>query len=123
LKFFIEPTVFADVTQNMRIATQEVFGPVLSVFKWRDEADMLQAVNGVEYGLTCSIWTKDLATAHRTAAEVEAGYIWINEVSKHFQGSPFGGYKKSGIGREESLEELLQFTREKHIHVRLTPRQ
>jgi betaine-aldehyde dehydrogenase len=119
---FIEPTIFADVTMSMRIGKEEIFGPVLSVFKWSDEDTMLGAVNQVEYGLTCSIWTNDLATAHRTAAAVEAGYVWINEVSKHFLGAPFGGYKQSGIGREECIEELLRFTREKNIHVSLKRR-
>jgi betaine-aldehyde dehydrogenase len=119
---FIEPTIFADVTMGMRIGREEIFGPVLSVFKWRDEEEMVQQVNAVEYGLTCSIWTNDLATAHRTAAAVEAGYVWINEVSKHFLGAPFGGYKQSGIGREECIEELLRFTREKNIHINLRRR-
>jgi betaine-aldehyde dehydrogenase len=119
---FVEPTIFADVTMGMRIGKEEIFGPVLSVFKWRDEDEMLAEVNQVEYGLTCSIWTNDLATAHRTAAAVEAGYVWINEVSKHFLGAPFGGYKQSGIGREECIEELLRFTREKNIHVNLKRR-
>jgi betaine-aldehyde dehydrogenase len=116
---FIEPTIFADVTMDMRIGKEEIFGPVLSVFKWSDEDKMLAQVNQVEYGLTCSIWTNDLTTAHRTAAAVEAGYVWVNEVSKHFLGAPFGGYKQSGIGREECIEELLCFTREKNIHVNL----
>ncbi len=116
---FIEPTIFADVTMDMRIGKEEIFGPVLSVFKWSDEDRMIAQVNQVEYGLTCSIWTNDLATAHRTAAAVEAGYVWINDVSKHFLGAPFGGYKQSGIGREECIEELLRFTREKNIHVNL----
>jgi betaine-aldehyde dehydrogenase len=119
---FIEPTIFADVTMDMRIGREEIFGPVLSVIKWTDEADMLAQVNQVEYGLTCSIWTSDLATAHRTAATVEAGYVWINEVSKHFLGAPFGGFKQSGIGREECIEELLGFTREKNIHINLRRR-
>jgi betaine-aldehyde dehydrogenase len=119
---FIEPTIFADVNMSMRIGKEEIFGPVLSVFKWSDEDKMLSEVNQVEYGLTCSIWTNDLATAHRTAAAVEAGYVWINEVSKHFLGAPFGGYKQSGIGREECIEELLRFTREKNIHVNLKRR-
>ena len=119
---FIEPTIFADVTMDMRIGKEEIFGPVLSVFKWKDEAEMLAQVNQVEYGLTCSIWTNDLTTAHRTAAAVEAGYVWINEVSKHFLGAPFGGYKQSGVGREECIEELIRFTREKNIHVNLKRR-
>jgi betaine-aldehyde dehydrogenase len=119
---FIEPTIFADVNMGMRIGKEEIFGPVLSVFKWRDEAEMLAQVNQVEYGLTCSIWTSDLTTAHRTAAAVEAGYVWVNEVSKHFLGAPFGGYKQSGVGREECIEELIRFTREKNIHVNLKRR-
>ncbi|HXX84644.1 MAG TPA: aldehyde dehydrogenase family protein [Casimicrobiaceae bacterium] len=119
--FFVEPTVFADVTPAMRIAREEVFGPVLSVLKWSDEAQMLAAVNAVDYGLTCSIWTNDLSTAHRAAAAVRVGYVWINEVGKHFLGAPFGGVKRSGFGREECIEELLAFTQQKNIHVRLRP--
>jgi betaine-aldehyde dehydrogenase len=72
--------------------------PVLGILKWSDEAKMLDEVNMVEYGLTCSIWTNDISTAHRTAAAVEAGFVWINEVGKHFLGVPFGGVKQSGIG-------------------------
>jgi betaine-aldehyde dehydrogenase len=119
--FFVEPTVFADVTMSMRIAREEIFGPVLGVLKWSDEQKMLDEVNMVEYGLTCSIWTNDISTAHRTASRVEAGFIWINEVGKHFLGVPFGGVKQSGIGREECFEEMLAFTQEKNIHVRLRP--
>jgi betaine-aldehyde dehydrogenase len=119
--FYVEPTVFADVTMQMRIGREEIFGPVLGVFKWSDEGKMLDEVNMVEYGLTCSIWTNDISTAHRTAAAVEAGFVWINEVGKHFLGVPFGGVKQSGIGREEGFEEMLAFTQEKNIHVRLKP--
>ena len=68
-----------------------------------------------------SIWTNDLSTAHRTASLVQAGFVWINEVSKHFLGAPFGGYKQSGIGREECFEEMVAYTQEKNIHVRLRP--
>jgi betaine-aldehyde dehydrogenase len=116
---FIEPTVFVDVTSAMRIAREEIFGPVLAVLRWNDQEQMLDEVNAVPYGLTCSIWTNDLSTAHRAASAVDAGFIWINEVSKHFLGAPFGGVKQSGIGREECLEELLSFTREKNIHIKL----
>ncbi|MDX3907624.1 MAG: aldehyde dehydrogenase family protein [Pigmentiphaga sp.] len=117
--FYIEPTIFTDVTADMRIAREEIFGPVLSVLRWRDEASMLEEVNGVEYGLTCAIYTRDLNRAHRVANQVEAGYVWINEVSKHFLGAPFGGAKQSGLGREECLGELLAFTQEKNIHIKL----
>ena len=119
--FFIEPTVFVDVTPDMRIAREEIFGPVLSVLRWSDEAQMLAAVNAVDYGLTCSIWTNDLSTAHRAAAAVRVGYVWINEVGKHFLGAPFGGVKRSGFGREECLEELLSFTQQKNIHIKFGP--
>ena len=117
--FFVEPTVFADVKPTMRLAREEVFGPILSVFKWSDEETMFEHVNAVDYGLTASIWTRDLVTAHRAARRVEAGYVWINNSSAHFHGAPFGGYKHSGIGREESFEELLEFTQTKNVNVNL----
>lgn len=119
---FIEPTVFSGVTQDMTIAREEIFGPVLSVLKWSDEAAMLADVNAVDVGLTCAIWTNDLAAALRLSAAVEVGYVWINEVSRHFLGAPFGGVKLSGLGREECLQELLSFTREKNIHIRFGTR-
>ncbi|MCK5745574.1 MAG: aldehyde dehydrogenase family protein, partial [Oricola sp.] len=117
--FYVEPTIFADVTPTMKIASEEIFGPVLSVLKWSDESAMIEDVNRLEYGLTCSIWTRDLEKAHRTVQAVEAGFVWVNEVSKHFIGAPFGGVKQSGIGREESVEELLSFTHEKNVHLNL----
>jgi betaine-aldehyde dehydrogenase len=119
---FVEPTVFTGITQSMRIANEEIFGPVLAVLRWSDEAAMLADVNRVEYGLTCSIWTRDLDTAHRAAQAVEAGYVWVNDVAAHYLGAPFGGYKQSGIGREECLEELLSFTQVKNVHIKLRPR-
>jgi betaine-aldehyde dehydrogenase len=117
--FFIEPTVFADVNPTMRIAREEIFGPVLAVFKWNDEAELFRWVNEVDYGLTASIWTRDLVTAHRAASRVQAGFVWINNASTHFLGAPFGGYKHSGIGREESIDELFEFTQIKNVNVRL----
>ena len=117
--WFMPPTVFVDVTQAMRIAREEIFGPVLSILRWTDEAQMIDDVNAVEYGLSCSIFTRDLATAHRTAARVDAGYVWINTTGRHFLGAPFGGYKQSGQGREESFDELLSYTQLKNVHVAL----
>lgn len=116
---FIAPTIFADVTPDMRIAREEIFGPVLAVRRWSDESEMLTEVNGLDVGLTCAIWSKDLAIAHRAANRVEAGFVWINEVGRHFLGAPFGGVKQSGIGREEGIGELLSFTHEKNIHINL----
>ncbi|MBL0421968.1 aldehyde dehydrogenase family protein [Ramlibacter sp. AW1] len=117
--FFIEPTVFTGVTPAMRLAREEVFGPVLSVLRWSGEDDLYSAVNGTELGLTASIWTRDLVTAHRAAARVEAGYVWVNDCSSHFIGAPFGGYKQSGLGREESKDELFEFTQVKNVNVSL----
>jgi betaine-aldehyde dehydrogenase len=117
--WFVEPTIFADVTPDMTIAREEIFGPVLSVLKWSDEAAMLKSVNDTDFGLTCSIWTNDLNRAHRTAMRVEAGYVWINHIGQHLLGAPFGGFKQSGMGREECLEELLSFTQEKNIYLKL----
>ena len=79
---------------------------------------MLAEVNALDVGLTCSIWTRDFDAALRTATAVEVGYVWVNEVSKHFVGAPFGGKKQSGIGREECIEEMLSFTDLKNIHMK-----
>jgi betaine-aldehyde dehydrogenase len=117
--YFVEPTVFADVTDDMRIAREEIFGPVVSILRWSDEEDLLRRVNALDYGLTASIWTHDLDRAHRIAARVEAGYVWINDASTHRVGVPFGGYKQSGIGREESMDELLACTQLKNVSVTL----
>lgn len=114
---FVAPTVLDRVHADSRIATEEVFGPVLSVIRWGDDDDVVQLANGVEYGLTASVWTDDLRLAHRVIDELEAGYIWVNGSAQHFPGVPFGGVKSSGIGREESLEELLSYTTLKAVNV------
>jgi len=119
--FYFLPTVFADVTPDMRIAREEIFGPVLSVFRWSDRAAMMGHVNALPVGLTCAIFTNDLAAAHETAAEAEAGYVWINEAGPHYLGMPFGGWKQSGMGEEESLGELMAYTRLKAINLKMRP--
>ncbi len=115
--FFIAPTVFGDVTPDMRIAREEIFGPVLSVMSWSDYDEMLNIANGVMYGLTASIITNDLEKAMETAERVEAGYVWINS-SGRYLGVPYGGWKQSGIGQEECFDELLSYTRIKNINMR-----
>jgi betaine-aldehyde dehydrogenase len=115
--WFVEPTVFTNVTQHMRIFKEEVFGPVLSVIKWENEDDLFSQVNAVDYGLTASIWTTNLAQAHQAVSRVQSGYVWVNHVSSHFIGASFGGYKQSGIGREEGFDELLTYTQHKNVHV------
>jgi len=116
---FYLPTILANVRSDMRVAREEVFGPVMSVLRWSDEEALFSAVNGVDYGLSASIWCNDLATAMRASQRVEAGYVWINDVSRHFLGAPFGGFKQSGFGKEESLEELLEHTRLKNVNINL----
>ena len=95
---------------------------VQPVLPWRDEQEMLQIANGLELGLTASVWTQDLATAHVVASRLQAGYVWVNECSSHTPGAPFGGYKQSGTGREECLEEMHEFMQVKNVHVNLRRR-
>jgi len=116
---FLEPTLFADVDPSMRIAREEIFGPVMSVFVWDDYDTMMGIANGLDLGLTASVWTNDLSVAHKTAEALEAGYVWINDASRHYFGTPFGGHKDSSLGREESAEELQSFLEQKVIHTRL----
>lgn len=117
--FFYRPTLFADVEPTMRIATEEIFGPVLSVIPWSDEEVMLDAVNSVRYGLTAGIYSNDLARAHRLVDRIEVGYVWVNDVEKRWIGVPFGGVKDSGTSTEFSVEELLANTRLKSISISL----
>jgi betaine-aldehyde dehydrogenase len=113
--FFLSPTVFTGVTPEMSIATDEIFGPVLTVTKWSDPEQAVSLANASHFGLAASVWTSDLSTAYATARRLEAGYIWLNTVGMRPGGSPFGGYKLSGIGRESSTDELLSYTRVKNV--------
>jgi acyl-CoA reductase-like NAD-dependent aldehyde dehydrogenase len=117
--FWIRPTVFAEVDPNMRIAKEEVFGPILSVLKWSTVDEAVAIANGTDYGLTASIWTNDITHAINTAKRVRSGYQWINGYSTHFIGTGFGGMGNSGVGREECLEDILSYTETKTIHVML----
>jgi betaine-aldehyde dehydrogenase len=115
--YFIRPTVFDEVRQEMRIASQEIFGPVMSILPWSDAEDMLAKVNSLEYGLTAAIVTNQLDSAMETAERVDAGYVWING-SGRYLGAPYGGWKQSGLGVEENFDELLSYTQVKNIHMR-----
>jgi acyl-CoA reductase-like NAD-dependent aldehyde dehydrogenase len=106
----------------MTIARDEIFGPVLSVLRWTDEAAMLRQVNASDFGLAAAVYTSDLGTALSTAAAVEAGYVWVNTVETRWKGTPFGGYKDSGTGSEHDLDEMLGYTRLKSVNVVLPPR-
>jgi betaine-aldehyde dehydrogenase len=115
--FFVSPTVFDRVNDSMRIAREEIFGPVMSVFSWSEVDEVLAKANALVYGLTAAIVTNDLSKAMETAERVEAGYVWINS-SGRYLGAPYGGWKHSGIGREECFEELQSYTRIKNINMR-----
>lgn len=114
--FYLRPTLFADVRPEMAIAREEIFGPVISVFPWEDYDDVIAQANDTDLGLTASVWTNDLSLAHRTADRLEAGYVWINDSTTHYWGTPFGGMKNSGLGREESIEEYESYLETKTVH-------
>jgi acyl-CoA reductase-like NAD-dependent aldehyde dehydrogenase len=115
---FVRPTLFDDVLPSSQLAQEEIFGPVLAVMPFDTYDDALRIANGVAYGLTASVFTRDLGAAHRFARDVRAGYVWINDASRHFPGTPFGGLKESGVGREEDVEELVSYTQTKNVNVR-----
>ena len=117
--FFVEPTVFTDVADDMTIAREEIFGPVMSVFGWSDLDDVVRRANALPLGLTANVWTNDVSAAHRTARALEAGYVYVNGSGRRPTGAPFGGWKSSGLGKENGLEELVSYTREKTVTVTL----
>lgn len=118
--WFVAPTLLSGVAPGSFVEQNEIFGPVLSVITFDSDEEAIAIANGVEYGLTSSIWTRDITRAHVVAQRVEAGYVLVNSGSRHFWGLPFGGVKASGIGREESLEELLSYAETKTTTIMLT---
>jgi betaine-aldehyde dehydrogenase len=115
--FFIEPTVFAGVTDDMRIAREEIFGPVLSLLSFDDEDEVVARANDTEFGLSAGVFTSDMARAHRVAGDLQAGTLWINHYNLSPVEMPFGGAKSSGIGRENSLEALRHYSQVKSVYV------
>jgi betaine-aldehyde dehydrogenase len=112
------PTVLDQVADDMRVAREEVFGPVLTIHRWRDVDDMIRRVNDSDYGLTAAVYTDRLHDAMDTAHAVQCGYVWVNDVEARWVGIPFGGYKNSGEGHEHSQHELRSMVTEKAVNVR-----
>lgn len=117
--YFVQPTVFSDVGAEAVIAREEIFGPVLSVMRFEEEEEALALANGTEFGLAAGVFTRDVDRALRVARRLEAGTVYVNEYFIGEMASPFGGVKKSGIGRERGLETLENYTRVKNVVIRV----
>jgi aldehyde dehydrogenase (NAD+) len=117
--YFIEPTLFTNVKDEMRIARDEIFGPVLSVLKFSDVDDLVRRANNTNFGLAAAVWTRDISKAHRFAAKVRAGTVWVNCYNVFDAAAPFGGFKQSGIGRELGEAGLAAYTESKTVTVSL----
>ena len=114
---FIAPTVFADVTDTMRIAREEIFGPVMCVLDFEDEAEVIARANDTEFGLSAGVFTADLACAHRVIGQLEAGTCWINAYNLAPVEMPFGGSKMSGVGRENARAAIEHYSQLKSVYV------
>jgi acyl-CoA reductase-like NAD-dependent aldehyde dehydrogenase len=118
--FFFQPTIFSEVDNSMRVAQEEIFGPVSSVITFKDDDELIQKANDTIYGLSAGIWTRDITRAHRFARAIKAGVVWINTYNMMNAASPFGGYKQSGYGREMGRHALDLYTQVKSVWVDLS---
>jgi aldehyde dehydrogenase (NAD+) len=115
--WFVEPTIFGEVDNKMRIAQEEVFGPVLSIIRFKDEADALEKANDIKFGLGSGVWTSDIGRAFRMAEGIQAGMVWVNTYRAVSFMSPFGGYKDSGIGRENGADAINEYLQTKSVWI------
>ena len=115
--WFVEPTVFSDVNNKMRIAQEEVFGPVLSVIKFKDEDEALAIANDVRFGLGAGVWTSDIGRAFRMSARIQAGTVWVNTYRAVSYMAPFGGFKDSGLGRENGIDAIRDYLQVKSVWI------
>ena len=115
--WFVQPTIFTGVRNHMRIAQEEVFGPVLSVIRFEDEADALRIANDVRFGLAAAVWTQDIGRAMRMSEKLQAGTVWINTYRAVSFMAPFGGYKDSGLGRENGIDAVREYLQTKSVWI------
>ncbi len=116
---FFEPTIFDEVKPTMRIAREEIFGPVLSVIPFDTEEEAIQIANDTEYGLAAAVWTKNLTRAHRVTSQLRAGILWVNHYHPTYNEMPWGGYKQSGSGRELGLYGIENYLEIKQVNINL----
>ncbi|MEM7224739.1 MAG: aldehyde dehydrogenase [Pseudomonadota bacterium] len=114
---FVEPTIFTDVTNHMRIAQEEVFGPVLGIIRFKDEAEAIQIANDIPYGLAAGVWTQSIRRAIKMSKALRVGTVWVNTYRAVSFLSPFGGYKKSGLGRENGIEAIRNYMQVKSVWI------
>ncbi|MDW1956519.1 aldehyde dehydrogenase family protein, partial [Vibrio sp. Vb0562] len=117
---FVAPTVFIDCDDKMSHVQQEIFGPVMSVLKFSDEAEVIERANDTDYGLAAGVFTQNLSRAHRVIHKIQAGICWVNAWGDSPAEMPVGGYKQSGIGRENGVETLKHYTQTKSVLVQLS---
>jgi gamma-glutamyl-gamma-aminobutyraldehyde dehydrogenase len=117
---FINPALFTGVKSSMRIAQEEIFGPVASILPFDGIDEAIEIANDSIYGLAAGIWTRDLTTAHRLVREIDAGVIWVNCFDEGDMTQPFGGYKQSGNSRDKCIDSLLSYTQSKSAWIRLS---
>jgi aldehyde dehydrogenase (NAD+) len=117
--YFVTPTIFADVNDEMTIAKEEIFGPVVAAMPFEDLDEVIRRANNSEYGLAAGLWTQDVKKAHYVANELKAGTVWVNCYNVFDAASPFGGYKQSGIGREMGSYALENYTEVKSVWINL----
>ena len=117
--YFIQPTIFDDVTPDHRIAREEIFGPVLATIRFKDADDAVAKANATVYGLAAAVWTRDVSKAHRIARSIKAGTVWVNTYNLYDPALPFGGFKESGFGRDQGRDALEKYTQTKSVWVNL----